>query len=206
MSDNQPLLYRIGGSLRRPDHRRDHCLKITRLTRAANLGLCFHEASLQKCEINDLDIRSLLSTIAKEKIEFVEDVIANTVTAPEKITVFGHRPALEAHKTLLERLPLDLSITFSGPLYLEVTSRGVSKGRALTSLAEYLGLALKNVAAIGDQQNDLSMFEVAGLAIAMGNAPEDVKTRADVIAPTNDEGGLAWALNQIVANQNGQPS
>jgi len=52
--------------------------------------------------------------------------------------------------------------------------------------------------AIGDQDNDLTMFEVAGLAVAMANAPPAVRAAADVIAPSNDEGGVAWALRELV--------
>jgi hydroxymethylpyrimidine pyrophosphatase-like HAD family hydrolase len=44
----------------------------------------------------------------------------------------------------------------------------------------------------------LSMFEVAGLAIAMGNAAVEIQAAADMIAPSNDEGGVAWTINQIL--------
>jgi hydroxymethylpyrimidine pyrophosphatase-like HAD family hydrolase len=42
------------------------------------------------------------------------------------------------------------------------------------------------------------MFNVGGYKIAMGNSPAEFKTQADLIAPTNDEGGLAWALRKIL--------
>ena len=59
-------------------------------------------------------------------------------------------------------------------------------------------IPVDHTAAIGDQQNDISMLETAALSIAMGNAPDSVKSVAQHIAPTNDEGGLAWALENLV--------
>ncbi|ANB60107.1 haloacid dehalogenase-like hydrolase family protein [Anoxybacillus amylolyticus] len=50
---------------------------------------------------------------------------------------------------------------------------------------------------IGDSLNDLSMFAVAGYRVAMGNAAEEVKQQADVITVTNDEDGVAVALEQL---------
>lgn len=51
---------------------------------------------------------------------------------------------------------------------------------------------------IGDYYNDLGMFREAGLSVAMGNAPDDVKARADVVAATNREGGLGQAILAIL--------
>ncbi len=53
---------------------------------------------------------------------------------------------------------------------------------------------MKRVMVIGDSDNDVSMFRVAGLAVAMGNAPVQVKAEASIVVPTNDEDGVAWAL------------
>ena len=70
------------------------------------------------------------------------------------------------------------------------------KGTALTLVLEKLGLSWDNVMAIGDNFNDLPMFERAGLSVAMGNAPAKVKEKAMVIAPSNDEEGVAWAVQR----------
>jgi hydroxymethylpyrimidine pyrophosphatase-like HAD family hydrolase len=45
------------------------------------------------------------------------------------------------------------------------------------------------------------MFRIAGLGIAMGNAPPDVKAAADIVAPTNDRGGVAWALRKVILDR-----
>lgn len=74
---------------------------------------------------------------------------------------------------------------------LEFTSRYTSKGRALRALAEFLEIPREQICAIGDNGNDTDMLEYAGLSIAMGNAVEILRKRADYIAATNDEEGAA---------------
>ena len=67
-------------------------------------------------------------------------------------------------------------------------------------LAITLGVELSQVAALGDGLNDVEMLREAGLGIAMGNAPEAVKSAADWITGTNDEDGVAQAVRRLVTN------
>lgn len=80
---------------------------------------------------------------------------------------------------------------------LEVTEPGVNKGAGLAELAERLGLARGEVMAIGDSCNDVSMLSYAGLPAAMGNADPRLKALAKLVLPTNEEGGVAWALDRL---------
>ena len=73
-----------------------------------------------------------------------------------------------------------------------------TKGNALKKLAEILGIKREEVIALGDNYNDLSMLTYAGVGIAMGNAEDCVKEAADFITDTNDEDGVAKALNKIL--------
>ncbi len=82
--------------------------------------------------------------------------------------------------------------------YLDVTHPDANKGFAATRIAALLGVELRHVAAIGDQANDVAMFEVAGTAIAMGNAPPDVQARAHQVSRSNQEEGWAWAVDRFV--------
>jgi Cof subfamily protein (haloacid dehalogenase superfamily) len=68
------------------------------------------------------------------------------------------------------------------------------KGTALELVRSRLGLPRESVMAIGDNFVDLPMFRSAGLSVAMANAPDEVKRQATVIAPSNDDEGVAWAL------------
>ena len=72
----------------------------------------------------------------------------------------------------------------------------VSKGRALEALCAYVGLELQKVAAIGDGANDISLLSTAGLAIAMQNAPPELKAVADYITPDLTHDGFAQAVHK----------
>jgi Cof subfamily protein (haloacid dehalogenase superfamily) len=87
--------------------------------------------------------------------------------------------------------------TFSKPNYLEIVPIGVNKAEALKQLAAILGLDLSQFAAIGDGLNDIEMLREAGLGIAMGNAPDAVKSVADWVTGTNDEAGVAQAVQRL---------
>lgn len=74
----------------------------------------------------------------------------------------------------------DVEITTSG-YAVHIMPRGINKGTGLLSLCKRLGVDPRNVAAIGDSYNDLEMFSVAGLSIALPNSPREVKKKADIV-------------------------
>lgn len=88
----------------------------------------------------------------------------------------------------------DYYLVDSEPFFLEVMHKGVNKGHAVTTLAEYLNIPMSDVMTIGDQANDLPMIEVAGLGVAMGNAIPEVKAAAKIETATNREDGVAQAI------------
>ena len=90
------------------------------------------------------------------------------------------------------------SATFSKTNYLEVLTAGVNKAKALATLAKTLDLELSQVAAIGDAPNDLEMLKEVGLPIAMGNASSEVKAIAEWVVGTNDEAGVAEAIQRLL--------
>lgn len=96
-------------------------------------------------------------------------------------------------RTLLEREP-ELQVSSSWENNLELMPAGVNKGTALLELCRQLEIPMEAVMAIGDYDNDLSMFACAGLAVAMGNAPEHVKAAAHAVTLTNGEDGVAHAI------------
>jgi hydroxymethylpyrimidine pyrophosphatase-like HAD family hydrolase len=61
-----------------------------------------------------------------------------------------------------------------------------------------LGIARERVVAIGDAPNDLDMIKYAGMGVAVGNSFEQVKAEADLIAPSNDEEGVAWVIERYI--------
>jgi len=92
----------------------------------------------------------------------------------------------------------DLNIYPSKPTYLEIMPKSASKTSAIELLCKKFNIQRLEIIAIGDNYNDIDMIEFAGLGIAMGNAPEQVKKYADQITFSNDEDGVAKALKKYI--------
>ncbi len=82
--------------------------------------------------------------------------------------------------------------------FINVLAPGVSKRKALEALASHLGIPLSEIMAIGDGTNDLPLLSAVGLAIAMDNAPDEVKAVADYITLDVDHNGVAAAVNKFL--------
>ncbi|MBM7642876.1 Cof-type HAD-IIB family hydrolase [Streptococcus loxodontisalivarius] len=102
-------------------------------------------------------------------------------------------------KANLEALSLDgVSIQQSGAFYLEITHVAAKKSAGIDFVLAKENLSKSEVAGLGDGHNDLPMFDRVGLAIAMGNAGQEIKDRADAVTLTNDEDGIAYALENYL--------
>ncbi len=103
---------------------------------------------------------------------------------------------------LRHRYPQEaLHITTSVPIFLEATQSGVNKGSAIDYIAtKLLGISAVNVLAIGDNFNDVEMIDYAGIGVAMGNAPDDVRAIADWVAPHIEADGVAAAIEKFILN------
>ncbi|MDR1508732.1 MAG: Cof-type HAD-IIB family hydrolase [Synergistaceae bacterium] len=91
-----------------------------------------------------------------------------------------------------------LYVTTSNADFVEMMNPEASKGKCLRKLADILGVSMENVMALGDGDNDAEMIKMAGIGVAMANARNSAKLAADVIAPSNDECGVAWAIEKYV--------
>lgn len=88
---------------------------------------------------------------------------------------------------------------YPGVFFVNVVDPEVSKGKALEELASHLGIPLSDVVAIGDGVNDIPLLSAAGFAVAMGNAPDEVKAVADHVTLDVDHNGLAAAIDGILS-------
>lgn len=86
----------------------------------------------------------------------------------------------------------------SQPYYCDVIPSGINKGRLVALLAERLRVPREEILVLGDMENDLEMFRMAGFAVAMGNAADAVKRAAQAITLSNDEDGVAAAIERYV--------
>ena len=85
--------------------------------------------------------------------------------------------------------------------WFSVSNVRCSKGNALKFLSDYLNIPIENTIAIGNDKNDISMFEVAGLSVAVDNASDDIKSKVDYITLSNDEDGVAVFLEEILVKK-----
>ena len=130
-------------------------------------------------------------------VRSMEDFIRKGGYKVEEFQFYFFSPGAEQDvRSVLEKYP-DLRAAYTG-IYVEVYSKDASKGRALAELARHLNIRKEEIACIGDGENDLSMFEAAGLRIAMGNAVEDLKKQADHVTDSNARDGAAKAVEWIL--------
>lgn len=81
---------------------------------------------------------------------------------------------------------------------IEAVSKTASKGHALGWLCDLLGISKDMIMAIGDNDNDLSMFDVADIKVAMANANENVKKKCNYLTLSNDEDGVSYAIREFM--------
>ena len=147
----------------------------------------------------------------------IKNYIITTRTRLDNILQFIHENQLKVQKmtlnfypaadgTLLDRetvrkfLVSNPSITTvcGGYNNLEFTRADANKGVGLRKLAEILGVNPDATMAIGDTENDLAIIEAAGIGVAMGNATDAVKARADYVTTTNTKDGVAAAIEHFI--------
>ena len=121
----------------------------------------------------------------------------------EKILLMAEETDLDQLAPLLrQNYGERVHLTKSKPYFLEMTDSSVNKGVALAALAERLGISQGEVMAVGDSFNDLEMLKYAGVGVAMGNARAEIKEQADFVTTTNEEDGVAEAIERYVLGRN----
>jgi Cof subfamily protein (haloacid dehalogenase superfamily) len=175
---------------------------IVEYARAAQAPIIFQESDRIFYEGSQEVLRSLSETYKIDitvAANFIRvDDILKAHSEPIKVYMCQDPAIVQDIEAQLKQHHLPIYMTYSAPPYLEITSASASKGEAIQRLAAHLHIPLERILAIGDSRNDLSMFEVVGKRVAMGNGVPEIKAAADLIAPTNDEDGVAWTLRTIV--------
>jgi Cof subfamily protein (haloacid dehalogenase superfamily) len=138
--------------------------------------------------------------VSSDQAPIVTRDFASLYDRADKLTFVGDDPALlgalsdRARTAFGDRATVVQSQTY----YLDVTALAANKGAGVTLLADALGAPLGQVAVIGDQANDVAMFDRAGLSIAMGQGPGEVRAKADFVTGGNDADGVAQAIDSII--------
>ncbi|MCI5504542.1 MAG: Cof-type HAD-IIB family hydrolase [Anaerobutyricum sp.] len=141
-------------------------------------------------------IEQLIRT-SRTRIDDLRSWVKEHQAPIEKINMFFAREE-ERQKafTELEKVP-DLAVTCSLVNNLEINDRSCNKGDALLNLGKILDISLDQIMACGDGNNDYEMIKQAGTGVAMENGEPGVKKIADFITKTNDEEGVAFAIEHF---------
>ena len=145
-----------------------------------------HEAELNNMRLEKVDCLSDVITFSPCKCMIVSD---------DEKSLIG----LESHWK--KRLAGELDVFRSEKYFLEIVPPFIDKANTLSVLFEKLGIALESVVAIGDGVCDVTMIQLAGLGIAMGNAQESVKACADYVTSTNEDNGVAVAIENLIISE-----
>jgi Cof subfamily protein (haloacid dehalogenase superfamily) len=122
---------------------------------------------------------------------------------PTCTMAFGPEAVDEVEQQFVDRFDgrAQFSINRPGgnlPPYFVMTHPDAEKAAALKVVCEHLGVAMDEVIAMGDSESDLEMLRISGLGIAMGNGADVVKETANDVAPSNNDDGVAWAVEKFL--------
>ncbi len=118
--------------------------------------------------------------VMKEPLKYQGEFTKSLITGKKE-------KLLLVQKMVQETAGDELDCFFSSKIFMEVVKKGVSKGNIMEETAKKAGVSLKNIIAIGDSHNDISMIKKAGLGIAVANAEPEVKEIADYITENRCE-------------------
>lgn len=123
-------------------------------------------------------------------------------TGEQMVKIVARHPEMPSHELYLLAVAAGVDgveLTHSGAPYVEMAATGVSKASALARLCAARGVAVDEVAVIGDAVNDIPMLMWAGTALCPENAIPEVRALAHRVLPSNDEDGVAQYLEELVA-------
>ena len=125
--------------------------------------------------------------------------VLNAQMPVHKLLLIDQAPVIQKLHDYLQTLDFAKTAFYlSKDNYMEVTAKHVSKEQALYEIAQHYPVPLEQVMTIGDNFNDLPMLRLAGIGVAMGKAPEAVKTEAKAVNKSNKEHGVAEAVEKYV--------
>jgi len=156
----------------------------------------------QEAEITGLtpELLNFETIFSSEVTTRDENIAVKTIDGANKVLCMGNPELIQKISPQLTELLEDVICHQSKPAYLEIMKKGVSKSAAIERLAGIYGIKRKEIIAVGDNFNDLDMIKYAGLGIAMGNAPDELKEAADEITADNNSEGVVRVIEKYWKN------
>jgi Cof subfamily protein (haloacid dehalogenase superfamily) len=112
------------------------------------------------------------------------------------LLIFPTQEQVEEHITMCSKHKSLYAVSSAQGL-LDIMAAGSSKGKAVKLLADRCGVDLSDIIAFGDNHNDIEMLSCAGMAVAMGNSVDELKAVAQFVTKSNDESGIAYAIDHL---------
>ena len=170
------------------------------------IGAVLDEGFALNCYVDDELYVAAITEHARAYADFqsiplheVGDLLGWIERPPTKLVVVDDPAALDALRPRLEaRFGGRLYIAKSLPYFLELANPAISKGSGLAFVAAHVGFAAERTIAFGDGENDLELLDWAGFGIAVENADQGLKARADWICPSAEEEGVAQVLEALL--------
>ena len=132
------------------------------------------------------------------QIKLSDFISVNKVSPPKMMLICEVDKVPGILKMLVEKFGDKYLINTSKPFLIEIIPQGVSKGIAVKNLAKKYGIRREEIVCVGDSDNDLTMIKYAGLGVCVSNGSKNAINEADLVAPSADEYGVAWLINEVV--------
>lgn len=147
-------------------------------------------------EVEYLNGRMAVEETFEENLEFLKGQEISKM-----LYVNTDRDYLQQIERDLSDITNDLDVSYSSNRYIEFNRKGVNKGAGLLELAEHLGIQPEETIAIGDNFNDLSMIQAAGLGVGVQNTVEGMRDQCDYITKANhNESAIAEVIEKFILN------
>ena len=138
------------------------------------------------------------SRINKMNIRKVDNLLHKLAPHPTKLLMTGEPAEMEtAEKELRSLVGKEMDVFRSAPFFIELVPKGIDKAQSLMRLLSAIGLTPADMIAFGDGYNDISMLKLAGAGVAMSNAVKEVKNESDYVTLSNEDDGVAVAIEKL---------
>ena len=173
--------------------------KVVKLARKLDPAVVVSVEVLDKWYTDHVDETLPTETSKRFEPDFVGPLSAFLTVPVTKLMLLAPPEKLRPiHQMVRDKFADDIAILISDDYLIQLVHKQVDKASALKLVAERYGVAREQVMAIGDAPNDLGMVRWAGLGVAMANGWDNLKREANLIAPGNDEDGVAHVIREYV--------
>ena len=166
----------------------------------ANINVYSDEVLYTNLNKNDkhLKLYEEITGVDAISVNGITDVVLKNGKDCQKIAcLVAPEDRAELFEKIKSRFGNKFDVTCSAKVLVEISPFGSTKGEALKYLANHYGVDISRSIAVGDNLNDMSMVEAAGLGVAVGNAVEELKEAADFVAVTNNDGAVAQIIEKF---------